>query len=79
MDDVLSIIKKHAITNFHNLLNSIDPHINFTINFTKSEGKQKEKDRVFDALRGNGHKGERDVSDRSREETRKGNRICARA
>ena len=30
MDDVFSIIKKHAITNFHNLLNSIDPHINFT-------------------------------------------------
>ena len=28
--DVFSIIKKHAITNFHNLLNSIDPHINFT-------------------------------------------------
>ncbi len=47
-------------------------------NFTKSERKQKEKDRVFDALRGNGYKG-KDVSDRSREETRKGNRICARA
>ena len=31
IDDVFSIIKKHAITNFHNLLNSIDPHINFTI------------------------------------------------
>ena len=31
VDDVFSIIKKHAITNFHNLLNSIDPHINFTI------------------------------------------------
>ena len=30
MDDVFSIIKKHAITNFHSLLNSIDPHINFT-------------------------------------------------
>ena len=30
MDEVFSIIKKHAITNFHNLLNSIDPHINFT-------------------------------------------------
>ena len=31
VDDVFSIIKKHAITDFHNLLNSIDPHINFTI------------------------------------------------
>ncbi len=31
MDDVFLIIQKHAITNFHNLLNSIDPHINFTI------------------------------------------------
>ena len=31
MDDVFSITKKHAITNFYNLLNSIDPHINFTI------------------------------------------------
>ena len=31
VDYVFSIIKKHAITNFHNLLNSIDPHINFTI------------------------------------------------
>ena len=31
MDDVFSVIKKHAITNFHNLLHSIDPHINFTI------------------------------------------------
>ena len=31
MDDVFSIIKKHAITNFHNLLNFIDPPINFTI------------------------------------------------
>ena len=31
VDDVFSIIKKHAITNFHNLLNSIDPLINFTI------------------------------------------------
>ncbi len=30
VDDVFSIIKKHAITNFYNLLNSIDPHINFT-------------------------------------------------
>jgi hypothetical protein len=29
-DDVFSIIKKHALTNFYNLLNSIDPHINFT-------------------------------------------------
>ena len=29
MGDVFSIIKKHAITNFHNLLNSIDPHTNF--------------------------------------------------
>ena len=28
---MFSIIKKHAITNFHNLLNSIDSHINFTI------------------------------------------------
>ena len=30
MDDVFSITKKHALTNFHDLLNSIDPHINFT-------------------------------------------------
>jgi hypothetical protein len=30
VDDVFSIIKKHAITNFHNLLmNAIDPHINY--------------------------------------------------
>ena len=28
---VFSIIKKHALTNFYKLLNSIDPHINFTI------------------------------------------------
>jgi hypothetical protein len=26
VDDVFSIIKKHALTNFYNLLNSIDPH-----------------------------------------------------
>ena len=31
VDDVFSIIKKQAVSNFHNLLNSIDPHINFTI------------------------------------------------
>ncbi len=31
VDDVFSIIKKHALTNFYKLLNSIDPHINFTI------------------------------------------------
>ena len=31
VDDVFSIIKKHAITNFHNLLNSIDTHVNFTV------------------------------------------------
>jgi hypothetical protein len=30
-DDVFSIIKKHALTNFYKLLNSIDPYINFTI------------------------------------------------
>jgi hypothetical protein len=30
VDDVFSIIKKHALANFYNLLNSIDPHINFT-------------------------------------------------
>ena len=30
VDDVFSIIKKHVLTNFYNLLNSIDPHINFT-------------------------------------------------
>ncbi len=30
-DDVFSIIKKHALDSFHNLLNSIDPDINFTI------------------------------------------------
>ncbi len=31
VDDVFSIIKKYALTNFYNLLNSIDPHINFTM------------------------------------------------
>ena len=31
VDDVFAIIKKHVLTNFFNLLNSIDPHINFTI------------------------------------------------
>ena len=31
VDDVFSIIKKHALDSFHNLLNSIDPDINFTI------------------------------------------------
>ncbi len=31
VDDVFSIIKKHALTNFYKLLNSINPHINFTI------------------------------------------------
>ena len=30
VDDVFSTIKKHALTNFYNLLISIDPHINFT-------------------------------------------------
>ena len=31
VDDVYSIIKKHALTAFHGLLNSIDPHIKFTV------------------------------------------------
>ncbi len=31
VDDVFSIIKKHTLTNLYKLLNSIDPHINFTI------------------------------------------------
>ena len=31
VDDDYSIIKKHALTAFHGLLNSIDPHINFTV------------------------------------------------
>ena len=31
IDDLFSIIKRHALTNFYNLLNSIDPHINFTV------------------------------------------------
>ena len=31
VDDVFSIIKKNTVTTFHNLLNSIDPHISFTI------------------------------------------------
>jgi hypothetical protein len=31
VDDVFSVIKRHALTNFYNLLNSIDPHINFTM------------------------------------------------
>ena len=32
VDDVLYfIIKKHALTAFHGLLNSIDPHIKFTV------------------------------------------------
>jgi hypothetical protein len=31
VDDVFSIIKKHTLTNFYKLFNSIDPHINFTI------------------------------------------------
>ena len=31
VDDVFSIIKKYALDSFHNLLNSIDPDINFTI------------------------------------------------
>ena len=31
VDDVFSIIKKHALNSFHNLLNSIDADINFTI------------------------------------------------
>ncbi len=31
VDHVFSIIKKHALDSFHNLLNSIDPDINFTI------------------------------------------------
>ncbi len=31
VDDIFSIIKRHALTNFYNLLNSIDPHIKFTM------------------------------------------------
>ena len=31
VDDVYSIIKKHALTAFHGLFNSIDPHIKFTV------------------------------------------------
>ena len=31
VNDIFSIIKRHALTNFYNLLNSIDPHIKFTI------------------------------------------------
>ncbi len=31
VDDDFSIIKKHALDSFHNLLNSIDPDINFTV------------------------------------------------
>ena len=36
VDDIFSIIRKHAITNFHNLLNTIDPHIKFTIEEEKN-------------------------------------------
>ena len=31
VDDVYSIIKKHALNAFHGLLISIDPHIKFTV------------------------------------------------
>ena len=32
--DVFAIIKKHALTNVFNLLNSVDPHIYFIIKYT---------------------------------------------
>ena len=31
VDDIFSIIKRHMLTNFYNLLNSIDSHIKFTM------------------------------------------------
>ena len=31
VDDVFSIMKKDAVSTFHDKLNSIDPHISFTI------------------------------------------------
>ncbi len=31
VDDIFSIINRHVLTNFYNLLNSIDPHIKFTM------------------------------------------------
>ena len=31
VDDIFAIIKKSAVLSFHDTLNSIDPHINFTI------------------------------------------------
>ena len=31
VDDIFAIIRANAITDFYNLLNSIDPHIKFTI------------------------------------------------
>ena len=33
VDDVLSVMKKDAISTFHDELNSIDPHISFTIEY----------------------------------------------
>ena len=37
VDDSFAIINKNAITNFHDTLNSIDPHIKFTIEHEKDE------------------------------------------
>ena len=38
VDDVFSIIKTNTVTTFHNLLNSINPHISFTTE-QESEGR----------------------------------------
>ena len=35
VDDSFAIINKNAVTSFHNTLNSIDPHIKFTIEHEK--------------------------------------------
>ena len=37
VDDSFAIINKNAITSFHDTLNSIDPHITFTIEHEKDE------------------------------------------
>ena len=37
VDDSFAIINKNAITSFHDTLNSIDPHIKFTIEYEKDE------------------------------------------
>ncbi len=45
VNDIFSIIKRHALTNFYNLLNSIDPHIKFAM-----EQKLHEKLQFLDTI-----------------------------